>query len=150
MLRVSSPLNCRIVLQRGTKNIGDCREGQSELIRTHPPGGAAVGKQIKLLFIDAILHIAASTVDIFIQRVGIPFFSRCLFPAIPVIYLTFNISHCFRILSRQKSESPRKRTSGNLALIVPTSFTRISSVPSQASRLDGRSRAIRGKSSQNT
>ena len=77
MLRVSSPLTCRIISSKMDKeNIGDCREIQSELIRTHPPGGAAVGKQIKLLFFDAILHIAACTVDIFIQRLGIPFFSR--------------------------------------------------------------------------
>ena len=105
--------------------IGDCRKVQSELIQTHPTGGGAVGKQIKLFF-DAILHIAASTVDITL--------------------------HCFRILSRQKSESSRKmiRTSGNLALIAPTSFIKISSVPSQASTLDDRRRAIRGRSSQNT
>ena len=74
------------------ENIGDCREAQSELIQTHPTGEGTVGKQIKLLLFDAILHIAASTVGIFI----------------PVIYLTFNISHCFSILSRQKPESPRK------------------------------------------
>ena len=87
------------------KYIGDCRKIQSELIRTHPIAGGAVGKQIKLLFFDAILHIAACTVDITL--------------------------HCFSILSRQKSESPRKmiRTSGNLALIAPTSLTKISRYP---------------------
>ena len=76
-LRVSSPLTCLNCLSKMDKEyIGDCRKVQSELIRTHPIAGGAVGKQIKLLLFDAILHIAACAVDIFIQRLGIPFFSR--------------------------------------------------------------------------
>lgn len=53
--------------------VGDGREPQSQLIRSHRGGAGAVGEEEQLLFFDSVFHFAAAAVFVFVDGASVAF-----------------------------------------------------------------------------
>ena len=53
-------------LQCGHEHVSDRREPETKLVGSHGGAACTIGEQTELLFLDAILHVAASAVHLFI------------------------------------------------------------------------------------
>src|SRR5512144_1672740 len=49
------------------QHVGERREPQAKLVRRHGCGRRAVGEEIELLLLDAVLHLAAGAVDLLVE-----------------------------------------------------------------------------------
>ena len=56
--------------QRAEQHIGHRGEPQAQLVGAHGGGRGAVGEQIELAFLDAVLHLAAGAVELLVERGG--------------------------------------------------------------------------------
>ena len=50
------------------QHIGEGDEVQTELVGTHRVVTGAVGKQVELLFLDPVFHVASGAVEFLVQR----------------------------------------------------------------------------------
>src|SRR5690348_12395257 len=57
--------------QRLHQHIGHGSEPQAELVGAHRGRRGAVGEEIELALLDAVLHLAAGAVEVFIERAGV-------------------------------------------------------------------------------
>ena len=58
--------------QRADQHIGHRGEPQPQLVGAHGGGRGAVGEQIELAFLDAVLHLAAGAVDVLVELARSP------------------------------------------------------------------------------
>jgi hypothetical protein len=57
--------------QCADEHISQCSKPQPQLIGAHRGGRGAVGKQIELAFLDAVLHLAAGAIDFLVEMAGL-------------------------------------------------------------------------------
>ena len=57
--------------QRAEQHIGHGGEPQPQLVGAHGGGRGAVGEQIELALLDAVLHLAAGAVDVLVEAAGV-------------------------------------------------------------------------------
>src|ERR1700731_5282528 len=57
--------------QSADQYIGHRSEPQSQLVGAHRLGRGAVGEQVELAFLDAVLHVAAGAVDLLVEMTGL-------------------------------------------------------------------------------
>ncbi|GCD76507.1 hypothetical protein NBRC3299_2799 [Acetobacter pasteurianus NBRC 3299] len=58
-------------LQSGEQDIGSSREPQPELVGPDGMGRCSIGEQIHLAFLDAVFHIPACAVNLFVEMAGV-------------------------------------------------------------------------------
>ena len=57
--------------QRAEQHIGHRGEPQAQLVGAHGGRRGAVGEQVELAFLDAVLHLAAGAVDPLVEAAGV-------------------------------------------------------------------------------
>ena len=53
--------------ERGEQDIGHGGEPEAELVGAHGGCGGAVGEEVELAFLDAVLHLASGAVELFVE-----------------------------------------------------------------------------------
>ena len=61
--------------QGADQDIGHRGEPQAQLVGAHRRGRGAVGEQVELALLDAVLHLAAGAVDLLVEMAGLVLFA---------------------------------------------------------------------------
>jgi hypothetical protein len=59
--------------RRADQHIGHWGEPQAQLVGAHSVRRGAVGIEVELTFLDAVLHLAAGAVELFVEVAGLVF-----------------------------------------------------------------------------
>src|SRR5262249_60719258 len=61
----------RVRAQAAEHHISHCSKPQPQLIGAHCGGRGAVGEQIELALLDAVLHLATGAIDLLVEMAGL-------------------------------------------------------------------------------
>ena len=56
--------------ERAEQDVGHRREPEPELVGPHGGCGRAISEEVRLAFLDAVLHVAAGAVDLLVEMPG--------------------------------------------------------------------------------
>ncbi len=63
--------------QRADQHVGHRGEPQAQLVGAHGGGRGAVGEEVELALLDAVLHLAAGAVDLLVEMRGLALGAAC-------------------------------------------------------------------------